>query len=331
MGAIRGHQMKKFQALRAKVRCTMPAAAGACQVSRRLHFGAVLLVFAMLTNIAAAADSKSATCDRGCLRGFITQYLKAVVAHKPAGLPLADNVRFTEDTVEMKLGESPLWRNASRLRPYRLDILDTRQGVAAAQAIVEEAGAPVMLMLRLRISGRKISEVETQVTRSETEGLLFNIEALKVPNGAMLRTLGDSERISREEAIRIAELYVAGLKAGSFVTVDTPFASDAYRFENGQLMAGPGCTFLQDCTDIKTQKFNAAPEIVARVAAVDEDLGIVLLRMNFGATARSRASGNSLNVWEAFKVYGGRIHAVESFMKNMPLGTPSGWDPPGGK
>jgi hypothetical protein len=238
MGAAGGHQMKILQALRTKVCCATLAAAGACQVSRRLHFGAVLLVFAMLTNIAAAADSKNATCDRGCLRDFITQYLKAVVAHKPAGLPLADNVRFTEDTVEMKLGESPLWRNASRLRRYRLDILDTRQGVAAAQAIVEEAGVPVMLMLRLKISGRKISEVETQVTRSEAEGLLFNIEALKAPSGAMLGTPGDSERVSRAEAIRIAELYVAGLKAGSFVTVDTPFAPDAYRFENGQLMAG---------------------------------------------------------------------------------------------
>lgn len=301
------------------------------RVTRRLHCGAVLLVFAMLTNIASAADSKSATCDRACLRGFITQYLKAVVAHKPARLPLADNVRFTEDTVEMKLGESPLWKNASGLRPYRIDILDTRQGVAAAQTIVEEAGAPVMLMVRLKISDRKISEVETQVTRNKTEGMLFNMDALKVPNPAMLRTPGDSERTSREEAIKIAESYIAGLRAGSFVTVDTPVAPNAFRFENGELMAGPGCTFLQNCTDVKTQKINAAPAVVDRVAAVDEDLGIVLLRIDFGATPRSRASGTSLAVWEAFKIYGGQIRAIESFMKNVPLGAPSGWDSPGAK
>ncbi len=36
-------------------------------------------------------------------------------------------------------------------------------------------------------------------------------------------------------------------------------------------------------------------------------------------------------VWEAFKVYGGQIQAVEAFMKNMPLGTPSGWDSGSGK
>jgi hypothetical protein len=31
-------------------------------------------------------------------------------------------------------------------------------------------------------------------------------------------------------------------------------------------------------------------------------------------------------VWEAFKVYGGQIHAVEAFMRVMPATTPSGWD-----
>ncbi|MGA2882693.1 MAG: hypothetical protein ABSG13_27395 [Bryobacteraceae bacterium] len=296
---------------------------------RRLHCGAILLALALLTNIASAADSKSAPCDRECLRAFIPLYLNAMLVHSPSSLPLADDVRFTEDTVAMRLGESPLWRNASRLRPYRLDILDVRQGVAASQVIIEEAGAPVMLMLRLKISRGKISEVESQVTRSKTEGSLFNIEALRSPSGAMLRMPGDSERNSREEAIKIAELYPAGLKAGSFVTVDAPFASDAYRFENGQLMAGPGCTFRPDCVDIKNQKIPTLSGIASRVAAVDEDLGIVLLRMDFGAGS-SRVAGDSLVVWEAFKVYGGQIHAVEAFMKNMPLGTPSGWDSPGG-
>jgi len=273
----------------------------------------------------SAASPTNLTCDRDCLRSFVTRYLDAMVAHKPADLPLADNVRFTEDTVAMKLGESPLWKNAARLRPYRLDILDVRQGVAATQAIVEESGVAVMLMLRLKIAGGKIAEVETQVTRSKAEGSLFNTEALKAPSGAMLWVPGDAQRNTREDAIRIAELYPAGLKAGSFVSVDAPFAADAYRFENGQLMAGAGCTFRPDCVDIKSQKIPTLSGITTRVAAVDEYLGIVLLRMDFGAGS-SRVAGDSLIVWEAFKVYGGQIHAVEAFMKNMPLGTPSGWD-----
>jgi hypothetical protein len=289
----------------------------------RLHFG-LLLACALVTS---TAHAKSAPCNRECLAGFVTEYLNAIVAHSPSSLPLARDVRFTEDTVEMKLGQSPLWRDASRLRPYRLDILDVREGVAASQDIVEESGMPVMLMLRVKIRNRKIAEVETQVTRNKAEGSIFKPDALQAPSGAMLLVLDPSQRNSREEAIKIAELYPAGLKAGSFVKVDTPFAPDAYRFENGQRMAGPGCTFLPGCENIKSQKIPTLAGITYRVAAVDEDLGIVLLRMDFGAGS-TRVAGDSLMVWEAFKVYGGQIHAVEAFMKNMPAGTPSGWDTP---
>jgi hypothetical protein len=276
------------------------------------------------------AQGANDACDRECLRGFVTRYLNALAVHKPADLSVTGNIRFTEDTVEQKLGESQLWRNASSVRPYRLDILDVRAGVAASQTIVEESGMPVMLMLRLKISGGKIAEVETQVTRNKTEGSLFKPEVLKAPSGAMLWVPPDAERNSREEASKIAELYPAGLKAGSFVTVNTPFAPDAYRFENGSLMAGPGCTFMAGCENIKGQKIPTLSGIQYRVAAVDEYLGIVLLRMDFGAGS-SRVAGDSLDVWEAFKVYGGQIHAVEAFMKNMPLGTPSGWDSPGAR
>jgi hypothetical protein len=61
------------------------------------------------------------------------------------------------------------------------------------------------------------------------------------------------------------------------------------------------------------------------VAAVDEEMGIVLLRMNFGDTG-SYGPGNGLFVFEAFKVYGGQVHAVEAFMRVMPASTPFGWD-----
>jgi len=274
---------------------------------------------------ATLCGSASADCDRDCLRTFTTQYLNALVAHNPSALPVAADVRFTEDTVEMTLGESPLWKNVTKLRPFRFDMLDVRQGVAATQAIVEEAGSPVMLMLRLKVTGGKISEVETQVTRNKEEGAIFDIDALKSPSKAMLLEPAATERNTREEAVKIAEHYPAGLKAGSFVTVDAQFAADAYRFENGRLMAGPGCTFLPGCTDIKGQKIPTLAEIKYRVAAVDEDLGIVLLRMDFGKGS-TRTAGDSLQVWEAFKVYGGQIHAVEAFMKNMPLGTGSGWN-----
>jgi hypothetical protein len=273
----------------------------------------LLLVFP-----AVAAD-----CNRECLQGFVTRYLGALVDHNPGVLPLSGNLKFTENSEEMKLGAG-LWKNADRLLSYRLDILDVGQGEAASQVVVEESGSPVLLALRLKIDGGRISEVETMVTRTQKEGALFDPGGLQTPRKEMASVPAPGQLLSREEAIRIAEFYPAGLKAGSFVAVDAPFASDAYRVENGRVTAGPGCS-RAGCENIKTQKIIQHPALKSKVIAVDEELGIVLLRMNFGDTG-SYGPGNALFVWEAFKVYGGMIHAVEAFMRVMPAATGSGWD-----
>jgi len=288
---------------------------------------ALLVAAALLTAVVAARQVRQAgelSCDRTCLRALLTQYLDAMLAHTPDRLPLAAGVRFTEDTVERRLGEG-LWRTVSRLRPYRQDIIDVRAGVAGTHTVVEENGPPVLFLVRLKVSDRKLAEVETMVVRSREEGVIFQPDAFTQASAAMNVAPAAAQRNTRAEAIRIAQLYPAGLRAGSFVTVDTPFAPDAYRFENGRLMAGPGCTFRPDCTDIKTQKIPTLKEVTSRVAAVDEELGIVWLRMDFGAGSVPDTT-KSLTVWEAFKVYGGQIHAVEAFMEVMPRGSSSGWD-----
>jgi hypothetical protein len=282
-----------------------------------------VLIAVQLLIAASTAHASAATCDRECLRGFITQYLDALVAHNPSALPLSANVRFTEDSVEMHLGEG-LWKDASRVGAYRQDILDVRQGVAASQVIVEEAGSPVFLVLRLKVADKKITEIESMVTRTQKEGALFKPEALQAADNTMALVPEKSQIATREDAIRVAEFYPAGLKIGSFVTVDAPFAPDAHRVENGVITAGPGCS-RPGCENIKTQKIMEHPFITTRVAAVDEELGIVLLRMNFGQT-NSYGQGNALIVWEAFKIYGGQMHAVEAFMKIMPASMGSGWD-----
>jgi hypothetical protein len=283
----------------------------------------VVLIAAQLLIASSVARAAAVDCDRDCLRGFIAQYLDALVAHNPGALPLDNKVRFTEDSVEMHLGDG-LWKDASRIREYRQDVLDTRQGVAASQVVVEESGSPVLMMLRLKIANKKITEIETMVTRTQKEGALFKVDALQAPDKNMESAPGKSQLPSRQDAIRIAKFYPAGLKIGSFATVDAPFAPDAYRIENGAVTAGPGCS-RPGCENIKTQKIMEHPFITTRVIAVDEDLGVALLRMNFGQT-NSYGAGNALIVWEEFKVYGGQIHAVEAFMKIMPASMGSGWD-----
>jgi len=84
----------------------------------------VLFAITLTAGLASAQ-----TCDRECLRGMITKYLDAVVKHDPKALPLAGNVRFTEDTVEKPLGEG-LWKTAQGLGTFRQDVIDVRQSVA---------------------------------------------------------------------------------------------------------------------------------------------------------------------------------------------------------
>jgi hypothetical protein len=89
-------------------------------------------------------------------------------------------------------------------------------------------------------------------------------------------------------------------------------------------MAGPGCTFFPGCTSIREQTVPTLAGVEARVAAVDEEQGIVLLRMNFGKGSLMGGTGE-LSVFEMFKIYDGKINAVEAFMKEVPADTPFLW------
>jgi hypothetical protein len=280
----------------------------------------LFLISLAITTTTFAAD----TCDRQCLRGYVTTYLTTLVAHNSSALPVAPNLKFTEDNVQKKLGEG-LWQTASKLRTFRQDILDVKQSTAVTLVVLEEGSSPALFTLRLKIADQKISEIETMVVRSQAEGMIFAIDAIQTPSKAMNLELTPAQRNSREEAINIATKYPAGLKIGSFVNADAQFASDAYRFENGRLMAGPGCTFAAGCDNIKTQRIPTLAGIKCREPIVDEELGIVLLRMNFGPGS-VRGPDPVLVPWEIFKVYGGQIHAVEAFMKVFPASMGTGWE-----
>jgi hypothetical protein len=51
-------------------------------------------------------------CDRACLTGMMTQFIDGLVAHDSSKLPLADNVRFTEDSRNAQLGQG-IWKSVT--------------------------------------------------------------------------------------------------------------------------------------------------------------------------------------------------------------------------
>jgi hypothetical protein len=283
------------------------------------------LIAAWLPPATAAAARED--CTRACLGDLLAQYLKGMIAHDAASLPVTPDVRFTQNGAVMKLGDG-LWLTASRLGTFEQEILDVPGHTAAVQAVVLEAGnKPVLFALRLKERGGRISQIETMVVRSGKDSVLFDPAGFDQGNTRMAYVPPRSEINPRAEAIRIAMKYPQGLKVGSFVQVDAPFATDAYRIENGIHTAGAGCT-RAGCENIKTQKIIQHPDVRAQVAAVDDHLGIVLLYLDFGNT-KTYGPGRALVTFEAFKVYGGQIHAVNAVLHMASATAGSGWDSQG--
>src|SRR5688572_20760135 len=285
-------------------------------------------VLSALAGVAALAGRPAAAataCDRECLRSTMTTFLYALLEHDASKVPVAATVRVTEDGIEKPLARLGILNTVTRLRGYRQDFLDEREGMAGADVVVEEVGAPVMLVVRLKVVDAKITEIETVATRSRADGLIFNIDGLSAPSEEMNYAPRPEQLMSREAAIATALHYPTGLNAATtFAAVNAPFAPNAYRYENGQVMAGPDCTFAPGCQDISTQSlaiFERLGDVATRVIGVDERLGIVWLRMAWGV---GQEGGDQLTVWESFKVYDGQIHAVEAFMKILPVELRSG-------
>jgi hypothetical protein len=245
------------------------------------------------------------------------------------------------------------WKTIESLGAFRQDILDVKGSTAGVHVLAMEGGKPVLIATRLKIAAGRVTEIESMVVRNQAEGMIFNTGNIKEASAAMNVTPTAAQRTSREQMIELALRYPGGLKVGSFVKSDAQFSATAYRFENGQLMAGPGCTFIAGCANIREQGLPTLAGIAAKVAAVDEEQGIVWLRMNFGPgsvmggggpgrgakgkgapgaappappAAAPAAPPDVLDVFEMFKIYDGEIQAVEAFMQKIPQGKSDGWN-----
>ena len=285
-------------------------------------------IWSVSASAAQPSREQAPSCDRECLRSHVTQLLDALLKHDISTVPVAPNVRVTEDAVEKTLDKVGLVRSLTALRGYRQDFIDERSGMVGAHVMIEESGAPVMLVARLKVVADKLTEIELVATRSRADGLIFNIEGLKAPTAGMNYAPRPEQLATREEALRIALKYPEGLTlAKTFADVNLPFAPDAFRLENGQLMAGLECKFSPDCKSISNQSlkiFERLGDPMTRVVLVDERMGIVWLRLAWGVREEG---GDQLTAFEAFKVFDGQMHVVEAFIRILPISQRNGgWE-----
>ncbi|MEO6340174.1 MAG: hypothetical protein ABIO39_09070, partial [Caulobacteraceae bacterium] len=185
------------------------------------------------------ASGGDAPCDRECLRGMMDKYADALASKDPKRMPLASNVRFTENGSEMALDEG-LWRTFNKFTGYRQDVIDPAQGGVAAYFTVLENKLipfPDFLAVRLKVVNRRITEIETVVRRRAASA--ENMSNISPEwSKTMQRVEPAAQRLTREQLVQGAIGY---MKAVAFQDGNLgPFGESCVRLENGSVTAlGP--------------------------------------------------------------------------------------------
>jgi hypothetical protein len=205
--------------------------------TKTLLLPAVLALFAA-SHAVHAADAATA-CDEACLKGFMNAYLQALAKHDPGAVPAAAHYRYTENGAQISLGEA-LWVTFNSYGPYRHDVFDPETGgVASYLSILEnrEFSFPDLLAVRLKVVRRRITEIETVVTRHARSAA--NLPP-KDPSWMQImeRVEPVSTRLSRAalETGALGYMRSVAFHDGSLA----PYADSCIRLENGNVTAlGP--------------------------------------------------------------------------------------------
>jgi hypothetical protein len=296
----------------------------------------------------SAQTHNSGACDRTCLESIADQYLAAMVAHDASKAPLAKNFIFTENTIKLPPTEG-LWFTASGLGDFKFYICDLREGQVAWTGIAKEHNKTVLLSVRLKVVNRRITEAESIVVRDVNEGVLGN---LKAPPPGFTETLTPSERISRQEMLRITDIYFEALDILNDSAI--PWDKDAYRIENGMVTCGtipnaapplPGMPASRSCKMpdgiippmLKTI-YSVRPR---RTPVVDEERGLAwglycfnhrglaTIKMPDGTSQPSYSTTpSSMPFADMFKTKNGKLRGIFAFGTMLPYGIGDGWSGP---
>jgi len=281
-----------------------------------------------------------------------------LLAHDPRQLPLAPDVRYTEDGQQLAIGDG-LWRTLHAKGHYRLFVDDVPAGQVAFFGTIEEdnrdpaKGTPAAIALRLRIRDQQITEIEEIVIRDENAAK--RIDAMTV-DPIYLQTVPASQRESRAALIATANKYFTGMQQNDG-RGDYPFADDCNRVENGgqstNVPTPPGQTRPDPRTSlVYSGQWSCMEQFKSglihfvwrirdrRFVAVDQERGIVYAFCFFdhagGSTRHFKAPdgrdvvAGPVQPWtweiaELFKVQGGKIHRIQALLQRSPYGMLSGW------
>lgn len=305
---------------------------------------ALCAFFSGSTMLPAAENSAVVIdCDRACLYAIADQYLDALVNKDSSRAPWAEEVKFTENGVQLQVGDG-LWNTISAKRNYDLKIADPRNGQVAVFEVVEEHGIAAILAARIRVQDQRITEVETVLSRKVDNAPFPVTDTLITPDPLFATDIPLEQRQPRARLISIADGYFDTIQLNDG-TLFTHFSDDCERIENGLVTTNtdiPGYDIAKlGCADqfrlgqyiyddrLRDRRFPLVDEekgVVLAAAFMDHSGTVVDFEWTDGTPQKSLFFyPHSFILIEIFKIENGAIRRVEAVFANTTYNTRSVW------
>ena len=257
---------------------------------------------AMVT--AGAGGGSTGGCTRELLKATLDSYFKALATHDPSTLPLADDLKFTENGKVSKPADAPLWKTAGTLK-YVHSALDTETCMSASEAVVPDGTKDIPVAVRIKLVNQKITEIETIAARAgDYTGVTSNTTALAASNDTIKweEPVAADKRNTRAELTGWMTKYFKQFPAGVCNTTST-----CKRIENGggNFVCGEGASCAASSSSTVLN-----PRLV--IADVETGLGVGFTLFTGGHPDM-----------HMFKMYGGQVYAVSAILSK---GDSTGWD-----
>ncbi len=263
-------------------------------------------------------------------------YLDLLVKNDPSNLPVADNLKVTENGYAVQLGQG-LFETAKEIT-YRHYIPDLTIGQIALFGVVKETMRLANFLVRLKMENDKFTEIETVIIREGTSSVA-RPDKLKEPKPIYGQILAPSERSPRDKMIAIAESYFNSIENN---TADVPFHPECNRTANGQQTTNSGPVPLSCIGQFEKKIFAYITRVRnRRYLIADEEKGLVfgifmmdvpgekehfdLFPIPMDKLPVHMVTPHTIFLAELFKIANGQIREIEALMFNATLGANSGW------
>jgi hypothetical protein len=295
-------------------------------------------------------------CNRECLENVVDRYLAALVAHDPQRLPLSKDAVYTENDQILEIGDG-FWKTVESRGKYTHIFADPETGQVAFMGAMREAGAPLLMSLRLRIELGRITEIESVYFKPGGGGPnnIAEMDKPFKPEEMWFKSIPPAQRMSRQELIAVADGYFTGLQRNDGKGINNtgtyPFTGDCHRIENGSPTTNVPLPsnqppdsinlFSMDClSQFKLGIYFVVRNIhERRYPVVDRERGVVWAHAIFdqGTVSKGILSDgrpyefgffnrpSSILVTEAFLIENGKIRRVEMIGPSVSYHLNSPW------